>query len=778
MAKRISLLGKLLAPFVLATAVIAVSGSAEFNPISRRFNPAVAVDNAAAERVIVRLRDSAAVAVAGKPTSEPMTALAGRIRMSMKSSRRIVPGLHVVELAPLTSGESVASSLARLRADPQVQYAELDERRFAHAVPNDPLYVGQWYLQQTANTASAVNAQAAWDITNGNSGVVIADLDTGVRFDHPDLLRAANAGRLLPGYDFVTDPAIANDGDGRDADPSDPGDWVTSADVATAAFARCTAENSSWHGTRTAGIIGALANNNSGITGLNWAGYIVPVRVLGKCGGFDSDIIAAMLWAGGFHVDGVPDNPNPAKLENMSLGSTTATVGFCPTRYRDVVSQLATRGVLVVASAGNEGGPVDIPAVCPGVVAVGGLRHAGTKVGYSNVGPEIAVSAPAGNCVNTGAGQPCLFSIDTTSNLGTLGPTGNTYTDQFNINVGTSFSAPIVTGIAGLMLAANGNLSPPQLIARLKEGAALPFPLGVPVAPVTSIPQCHVPTATTDVQSAECSCTTTTCGAGMANALGAVTAASRPIAAIALPASVSAGQNVVLQAGGSAAACRHTISSYAWTVVAGGANPPAIQGAQTSTATVVAPASGSFTLRVTVTDEAGRQDSADVVVNSNLATSSAPANAGVNACLAATSLPVSISVAPGTASLVAGSGTQSFTATVTNANNTAVTWQVNGVAGGNATVGSISSAGFYTAPANVPSPADVTVTAVAVADTTRSASATVTVTAPVAPPPPVTPSSSGGGGGGGALDSWSLLALASLAALGLTRRRLLSPGLG
>ena len=115
--------------------------------------------------------------------------------------------------------------------------------------------------------------------------------------------------------------------------------------------------------------------------------------------------------------------------------------------------------MLVVVSAGNEGGPVDSPANCPGAAAIAGLRHIGSKVGFSSLGPEITVGAPGGNCVNTGPGDPCLFSIDTTTNTGTQGPLASGYTDQINFNVGTSFSAPIVSGIAGLMLAVNPSLN-------------------------------------------------------------------------------------------------------------------------------------------------------------------------------------------------------------------------------------------------------------------------------------------------------------------------------
>ena len=193
------------------------------------------------------------------------------------------------------------------------------------------------------------------------------------------------------------------------------------------------------------------------------------MRVLGKCGGFDSDIVDAMQWAAGITVPGAPVNRYPARIINMSLGGT----GSCGGLYPAVINELATLGVIVVVSAGNEGDAVSSPANCPGVVAVAGLRHIGTKVGFSNLGPEIALSAPGGNCVNV-SGGPCLFSIDTTVNSGTTVPASNIYTNQANFNVGTSFSAPLVAGVASLMLGVDQNLTPGLIRARLQEGASRP----------------------------------------------------------------------------------------------------------------------------------------------------------------------------------------------------------------------------------------------------------------------------------------------------------------
>jgi serine protease len=584
--------------------------------------PPAASGDAAVERFIVRLRT-----LPGSPSYEAapqrVTALAARHGLALADAQHIVAGMHLLRVTP-RAGEGTAQTLARLRTDPEIEYAEIDERRHVLRTPDDSLFNDQWYLQ--SSQPSAVNAVAAWDLTTGSPGVVIAELDTGVRFDHPDL-RNANANRLLPGYDMISTVPVANDGNGRDADASDPGDWVTAADAKTQQFSGCTVANSSWHGTRVAGILGALTDNTQGVAGMNWQGWVEPVRVLGKCGGYDSDIIAAMGWAAGFAVTGVPANPYPARIINMSLGAA----GGCPQSYQTIIDQLVGAGVLVVVAGGNEGGPVDSPANCIGVAGIAGLRQVGTKVGYSSLGPEIALAAPAGNCVNTGPGEPCLFSIVTTTNTGTTGPASNTYTDEYNFNVGTSFSAPIVAGIAGLMVAVNGNLTPDQLIARLQKSSQ-PFP----VSTTPGVPMCHVPTGANDVQTNECSCTTQTCGAGMANANGAVLEALRPIAAVKVSGTVQAGSPLTLDASASAAACHASIASYAWTVTQPTSNPPVIQNANSARASIAAPmAPNSYTLMLTVTDNQGRMDTATVVLTSSAVQTTAPVAAGNSACPAA-----------------------------------------------------------------------------------------------------------------------------------------------
>jgi serine protease len=600
-----------------------------------------------AGRTVVARRQSRAVVQAQTSAADVGTLIA-RVGMPVAKSRQFTPSMHVLFLPKTLYGADVDAALAKLRADPAVKFADVDQLRHIEAViPNDPLFAptlqgsppasGQWYLNTPSSTPvivegsttedlSATDAVSAWGITNGSPGIVIADVDTGVRFDHPDLLRAGLGGRLLPGYDFVggdLDPSdgtaegtylIANDGDGWDPDPSDPGDWISTSDTANALFANDTVAGSTWHGTRVVGVYGAITNNDVGIAGTTWGAWVLPVRALGKGGGYDSDIIAGIEWAAGLPVTNpegppVPNNPFPADIVNLSLGSS----GACLSDYQDALEQVTAMGVLVIVSAGNGGAPgaaapVDAPANCsllvPGVMGVVGLRNVGTKVGYSSFGSGASIAAPAGNCVQTSG--DCLRSIDTTTNLGTTVPGENSYTNELSENLGTSFSAPIVSGIAGLMRSVNYNLTPAQLAARLRSSAT-PFPSGA-----TGVPTCP----TTDPSSGECVCPNdgSQCGAGMVNALSAVKAAQRPIGVIVIPKSVAPG--AVFDASGSVAACNGSatapaplgIASYAWT-----ASPSSliVSGAKSARVTVN-PAPGTLTL--TVTDSAGNIDTETVTL--------------------------------------------------------------------------------------------------------------------------------------------------------------------
>ena len=258
--------------------------------------------NTVVKTIKLRSRAQSVNIVQAKTSDVDAVGLAQRTGLAMTRSRQITPSMHVLYLQKTLYGADVHAALKKLRADPTVQFAEVDQRRYPHALPDDPLFVpsagatGQWFMQPPSATTitlggtptkdlSATDAVSAWAITTGSTGTVIADVDTGVRFDHPDLLRAGFGGRLLPGYDFADQDynpkspfnalgtfLIANDGDGWDPDPSDPGDWIDSTDQKNSLFppATCPISDSSWHGTRVMGVLGALTNNGVGVAGMTW----------------------------------------------------------------------------------------------------------------------------------------------------------------------------------------------------------------------------------------------------------------------------------------------------------------------------------------------------------------------------------------------------------------------------------------------------------------------------------------------------------------------------
>ena len=499
--------------------------------------PSIAQDVAPA-RVIVKLKADSPLVLRKRFVTpadgiERVDLLGARIGRPMHSGAAISERAQVVFATGMSSRE-LADRLAR---EPDVEYAVPDRRRQPMGAPNDPLYaagapgtgpaVGQWYLRAPAgDVKSSIDAEAAWAISTGQPGVVVAVLDTGIRFEHPDLLALAAGGNVLPGYDVIADVDVANDGDGRDADATDPGDWLTEAEVAPGTpFSGCRTRNSSWHGTKVAGVIAALTDNGQGMASVGRTVRVLPVRVLGRCGGFDSDIIAGIRWAAGLSVPGLPANNTPARVINLSLGGE----GPCTAAYQQAIDEATTRGAVVVSAGGNSAGhAVQEPANCRSVIGVAALRHAGTKVGFSDLGPEIAVSAPGGNCVNEAAADPCLYPVLTASNAGVTTPGASIYTDSFNISVGTSFAVPLVSGTAALMLSANASLAPIQ-VRQLMQSTARLFPTSVTLSNGVPAPRCTAPRSDpfgNPIDQLECNCTTSTCGAGMLDAGAAVLAAS------------------------------------------------------------------------------------------------------------------------------------------------------------------------------------------------------------------------------------------------------------
>jgi serine protease len=349
---------------------------------------------------------------------------------------RQIGNVWVVTLSEPVPEDLLDGMAEQLQIDRAVQYADPVRRAFPTRVPNDPLYGQQWALTD----AAGVNAPRAWDLQIGSASVTVAVVDTGIT-QHPDL-----DGRVLAGYDFISDPVTANDGNGRDSDPSDPGNATRDNECGDGT----PGEPSFFHGTFVSGIIAADTDNGVGIAGLDWNAKILPVRTLGKCGGTFDDILDGVLWAAGVPVTGVPPNPNPARVINMSLGG----LGSCPQSLQDALNTALAQGAVIVVSAGNASeDAIDFsPANCSGVITIGASTRQGDITSYSNFGRRVDLSAPGGD----GAMADWILS---TGNDGTAGP-GNA---DYEFAVGTSFAAPYVAATASLMIARNPNLTPGRI---------------------------------------------------------------------------------------------------------------------------------------------------------------------------------------------------------------------------------------------------------------------------------------------------------------------------
>lgn len=366
--------------------------------------------------------------------------------------RQALPGASVYRFAEPVPAADLAVAIGTLGLSAAVDWVEPDlmlRHQARPSLPNDPDFPDQWHLWKDGSSKDfSVEAPLGWQYTTGLSDVVVAVLDTGWT-QHPDLDR-----RQVNGYDFVSDRQIANDGDGRDGDASDPGDWVSASDQ-YGYFEDCPRSDSSWHGTHVAGIIAAERGNNRGVVGVAPDVRVMGVRVLGKCGGLTSDIAAAIRWSAGESVSGVPDNPLPAKVINMSLGST----GSCGNTFREAIRAAQARGTVVVAAAGNEGAPISSasPANCPGVINVVATNPSGTRTSWSNYGTRslpATIAAP---------GESILATI----NNGRQAPTSSGYARMS----GTSMAAPVAAAAVALLLSAgvkSGEIS--SALAKLTKG--------------------------------------------------------------------------------------------------------------------------------------------------------------------------------------------------------------------------------------------------------------------------------------------------------------------
>ena len=704
-----------------------------------RFSPLAVAGSAQQEEMVTQLMVKPRYRVGDQLKTELHARDASRLtkisNVSMAVVREMSGDAHVIRLdQPVTLSEARVIA-ARLMRDNSVELAEPDRRKHLLGVtPTDPDYATyQWNLQSisTSNLGSA-NLPNAWSITEGNNTVTVAVLDTGYR-PHADF-----GSVILPGYDFITDIPTANDGNGRDSDAQDPGDWITSAENASGQFQGCGVSNSSWHGTHVTGIIAAQMNNGIGITGIAPNIRILPVRVLGKCGGYDSDIIDGMRWAAGIAVTGVPTNSYPAQVLNMSLGGNRNTDGSpipCSSSFQSAVNEVINAGKVIVIAAGNDGGPpfysttLSSPANCTGVIAVTANAIDGDNAWYATIGPGTTISAPGGDCGGTNpscntANYPGVYSL---FNSGTKSPFASPGGDSYVAYAGTSMATPHVSAVAALMFSLNPSLTPAQITSYLISSVRN-FPLNT---------ICGLGGSGYGK-----------CGAGLLDAyqaLNAVTATvPPPVVTLGNIPSVVAPGSVVTLSGSAVVGGGWNIASYTWIQISG-PSTVAINNANTAIASIIAPATGTYSFKLTATDNRtpGQSGTATAVI----AVNSPPI---LNAVLAQT---------------VTSGQTLNFTVTATDPDgNTPIIFHSVTLPAG----ATLSATGNFSWPNASPAGNYSLVYYASDTYNANSVQGTVNIT--------VTAASGGGGGsssggGGGSLDTEALAVLTLLAAgLRLHRR--------
>ena len=446
--------------------------------------------------------------------------------------------LSLEEPISLERAKAAQNALEQL---PEVVYADPDQRVNIQAVstvtPNDPLFWRNWHLQGP-NLAlnpfppygyngygGAANVQAAWQVTKGSAATGVAVVDTGILFDHPDLKRSLGRQKNKRGWDMISVTAPARDGNARDSDAQDEGDWL---DAAVGCNGSLT--SSSWHGSHVAGTIAATTNNGVGVSGVNWNARIVPVRVLGACGASDADLTDGIFWAAGNKE--VPDtqpNRTPVKVINLSIGGP----GACSSADQEAIDYALSKGISVVVSAGNDS--IDVagsePANCNGVISVAALNQLGDLTDYSNYGKSVTLAAPGGQKEfdsldkdpTNGEETPIELRLDwgiwSTVNTSTTSPDKGEM--SYGSMQGTSMAAPVVSGVVSLMYAADRKHKlTPGLVIKILQDTARQF---IPTKPILVLSSSlfnwsnQIPTLCTTDRLGEC-------GAGVVDAKLAIMA--------------------------------------------------------------------------------------------------------------------------------------------------------------------------------------------------------------------------------------------------------------
>ena len=401
--------------------------------INTTFYSAQHAETVPTDQVIVKYKTGVNTTASNNTMSERAKQFSNDIGVVFSHLRNTAHGGQILKLDSAKTPAEMQPIIEKIEQNGDVEYAEPDLIMYPLYTPNDPRYNEQWgFHDQTGG----IRAPAAWDTTHGE-GVVVAVVDTGYR-PHPDLQE-----NLLPGYDMVSNSANAGDGDGRDSDATDMGDYSP----------QCNIHQSTWHGTHVAGTVAAVTNNSLGVSGTAFKAKVVPVRVLAKCGGYTSDIADGITWAAGGNVSNIPVNQNPAKVINLSLGGESAT---CPQTYQQAINTARQMGASIVVAAGNDTMDASgfTPVNCTGVIAVANSNRQGGRTSTSNYGSLIDLAAPGD-------------SILSTHNNGQSSPGADSYASM----TGTSMSAPHVAGVAALMYALKPDLTPDQVEQYLKESA-------------------------------------------------------------------------------------------------------------------------------------------------------------------------------------------------------------------------------------------------------------------------------------------------------------------